>query len=446
MLGFGWLTLRQAQEALENGRLEEAQRLLGRPEAQGHKGSSLLLNRVAQALVERGEQRLRHDDTAAAWKDLQQAERIGTTGPGAARLRQALTRVGLAQARKLLDAGEPGRATEVIGQLQNGLTPQAEAQLMEEVAKGWALARDLAGRGEIGRALETVERVRPMLPDAPAALERFRKDLEDRRSGFAAQLVQLHEAWATENWHEVVRLAEQILAVAPQHVEARKARARAWKALEPRLSSTASAPEELDPLRRFLLWVDGVGGFLVCMAPRVTFGQAAPDAFVDVPLLADVSRTHAAVRREADGYILEAVRSVQVNGQRTEKTLLHAGDRVTLGTCCQLQFRQPVPVSASARLDLVSGHRLPLAVDAVLLMADTLVIGPGEQAHIHVPELDHAVILFRNKDGLGVRYPGSLTVDGEPCRERGVLRPGSHVRAGDFTFALEPVRARMGRV
>ena len=111
-----------------------------------------------------------------------------------------------------------------------------------------------------------------------------------------------------------------------------------------------------------------------------------------------------------------------------------------------MRFRQPVPVSATARLDLVSGHRLPLAVDAVLLMADTLVMGPGTQAHVEVPDLERPVVLFRHKEGLGVRYPGSLMVDGEPCRERAVLGPASRVRADNFTFAVEPVGARMGRL
>jgi hypothetical protein len=285
-----------------------------------------------------------------------------------------------------------------------------------------------------------------MLADAPAALERFGKQLEQQRPSFGTLLVQLHEAWAQEHWRDVVRLAEQILAVAPLHVEARKAQARAWKAIEREPKVAARTPEETDPARRFLLWIDGIGGYLVCLASRVTFGQAAPDAFVDVPLLADVSRTHAALRRDAEGYLLEAVRSVRVNGQPVEKALLQPGDRIMLGSTCQMQFRQPVPVSATARLDLVSGHRLPLAVDAVLLMADTLILGPGSQAHVQVPDLEHPVVLFRHREGLGVRYAGSLTVDGEPCRERGMLRPASSVRADHFTFALEPVGARMGRV
>jgi hypothetical protein len=165
---------------------------------------------------------------------------------------------------------------------------------------------------------------------------------------------------------------------------------------------------------------------------------------VDVPLFADISRTHAALTRDSEGYLLEAVRAVQVNGQPTEKALLQPGDRITLGSCCQFQFRQPVPVSATARLDLVSGHRLPLTVDGVILMADTLVLGPGSQAHVTIPDLQQPVILFRQKGGLGVRCSGNLTVDGQSCRERGVLGPASQVRGDDFAFAVETLGAKIG--
>jgi hypothetical protein len=205
-----------------------------------------------------------------------------------------------------------------------------------------------------------------------------------------------------------------------------------------------SAVAEALPSRRFLLWIDGAGGYLVCLGSRITLGQAAPDAYVDVPLFADVSRTHAALTRDSEGYLLEAVRAVQVNGQPTEKALLQPGDRITLGSCCQFQFRQPVPVSATARLDLVSGHRLPLTVDGVILMADTLVLGPGSQAHVTIPDLQQVVILFRQKGGLGVRCDGNLIVDGQTCRERAVLGPASQVRGDDFAFAVETLGAKIG--
>jgi len=194
--------------------------------------------------------------------------------------------------------------------------------------------------------------------------------------------------------------------------------------------------------QQFLLWVDGVGGYLVCLGNRVTFGQAVPENCVDVALFADISRLHAVLTRDSEGYLFESFRAARVNGQAVDKTLLRSGDRVTLGTCCQFQFRQPVPVSASARIDLVSGHRLWLAVDAVLLMADTLVLGSGTQVHVALPEAQTSVILFRQKDGIGVRYAGNLLVNGKSCRERCTLEPGATVAGDDFSLTLEPVEVK----
>jgi hypothetical protein len=444
MLGIGWVTLRQAEEALQHGRLEEAHRLLAQPEAIGHKGSSPLLRQLAQGFVNRGHQRLRHDDALAAWNDLLLAEKIGATGTGAARLRQELTRCSLTEARKLLEAGEPGQAIEALAALPGGSGRPADVQLLEEAAKGWNLARDLAGRGEFALALETIDRIRPLLGRQPAALEQLRTELGARRQPFAALLVQLHEAVDQQRWRDVVALAEQMLDLAPHHTEARKARARAWKAIEPAAPPAAAVPEEGGGGRRFVLWIDGIGGYLVCLGGRVTLGQATPDGSVDVPVLADLSRSHAILTRDAEGYLLEAIRPLRVNDRPTEKALLQPGDRITLGASCQFQFRQPVPVSATARLDLVSGHRMPLAVSAVLLMADTLVMGPGEHVHVAMPDLRQPVVLFRQRDGLGIRYNGSFQVDGQTCRERGDLGPAVRVTGDDFAFAVEAIGAKMG--
>jgi FHA domain len=189
----------------------------------------------------------------------------------------------------------------------------------------------------------------------------------------------------------------------------------------------------------FHLWIDGIGGYLVCTNNRVTLGQAVPDATVDVPLLADVSRLHATVTRDGDAYLLHALRATRVNGKVVETALLHHGNRLTLGGSCQLEFNQPVPVSTSARLDLVSGHRLRLAVDAVLLMADTLVLGPGHQVHVCMPDLKHPVILFRQGQSLGVRTAGSWAINGQSVRDRGLVEIGARVVGEDFSFALEAI-------
>jgi hypothetical protein len=193
------------------------------------------------------------------------------------------------------------------------------------------------------------------------------------------------------------------------------------------------------------LWIDGVGGYLVCLENRVTIGQATPDAFVDIPLYADVSRLHATLTRDSEGYLIEASRALQVNGRPAERALLQNGDRITLGQSCQLQIRQPVPVSASARLEITSGHRLQLAVDGVLLMADTLVLGPDANAHVQMPDLAQPIVLFRQKDGLGVRHAGSFQLDGHRCKDRGTLAATSTLSGDDFALAVEPLGTRMGR-
>ena len=98
---------------------------------------------------------------------------------------------------------------------------------------------------------------------------------------------------------------------------------------------------EEEPVRRFWLWVDGVGGYLVCLDSRITIGQAVQDATVDVPLLADVCRLHATLTRDTEGYLIEAFHGVRINGRPVTRSSLQTGDCVSLGASCQVQFRQP---------------------------------------------------------------------------------------------------------
>src|SRR5262249_22115599 len=435
------------QEALKNGRLEEAHRLLGQSAAQGHQRSWDLLHQVALGFVQRGERHLSQNDAEAAWNDLLLAEQVGLADDSAAvRLPQILSRKALDELQAILQAGDPGRAVTFAELLRNRSVRQSDLDILESAAKEWLQARDLADRGEFNMALLKVERLRRQAPHL-TALERFQQELNRRRDNCVALLVQLHEAVDKSHWRKVVELADQVLAVAPQQTQARKAKAQAWKVIEPStvgvkpdgtampVERLAVPPKASDRLERFMLWIDGVGGFLVCLNNRVTLGQATPDAAVDIAFYADLSRLHANLTRDGGNYLVEAVRPLRVNGQATEKAVLEPGDRITLGGACQMKFCQPVPVSATARLDLTSGHRLGLAVDASVLMADTLVLGPGSQVHIAIQDLPHSAVLFRQKDSLGIRYPGTFTIDGQKCQERGTLARNSKVIIDDCTFA-----------
>jgi hypothetical protein len=441
-----WLTLRQAEEALHGGRLEEAGRLLQRGTLRGHKRAGVLLASLGRAYLDRAGQHLRRQDWRAACDDLNEAEKLGWHTEAALRLREAVQDLACQEIEQALQAGQPQRVLELVETLRNKQMMTAKTSLLEEAARDWHLADQLAARGDFGAALAALERI--PAGEVPPVVA-FRQRLQRHQQEVADLVVRLHRALEKQQWREAIALADRILAQAPEHALARSARSKAWKAVEPpttiapqfhpQPAGSAEPWDELD--RRLLLWIDGVGAYLICLADRVSLGQAATLADVDIPLLADVSRLHAYLSRDAEGYLLEALRPARVNQHGIQKAVLSDGDRITLGHTCQLTFRKPLPLSGTARLELASGHRLPLALDGVILMAEACLLGPEGKAHVVIPELTRPVVLHRRPGGLGVQAPGEIVVNGQTCRERSDLPLPATVCGGEFRFAIEPVQA-----
>ncbi|MBA4188359.1 MAG: hypothetical protein C0467_10180 [Planctomycetaceae bacterium] len=477
-----WVTLRQAQEAVNNNRPEDAHRLIEPLVAMGHRKASRLARSVVAAYLARAAKSLDLHHHDAAWRDLIAAESLNTGEAAVANLRQSLTRLGLVQAHSALEAGDPLRTVAVVGRLRDRGVRHPDLAQLEAVAQDWGMAAELADRGEFLRAAALLDKIEPRLPCPPTGFAAFRAEVELRHTRFRAAVSRLYDAAEAKRWRDALGIAEEVLAAAPDHREAKALRGKAWLAAFPhdnvgehdgdgvelRVDRRDSSPRRDSPTlpypvaapaasqsqsppvpaaalpKRFLLWVDGVGGYLVCLSNRVTFGQATADGPVDVPLFADVSRLHAELARDGEGYVVESGKGVLVNGKSSTRSLLAAGDRVTLGATCQFLFHRPVLVSGTARLELTSGHRLPVAVDGVLLMANEVMLGPGPNAHIVMPDLPAAVSIYRSKDGLGVRVPsGQFRIDDRPCHDRAALPLPSVVSADGFTFAVEPVTGRL---
>jgi hypothetical protein len=190
---------------------------------------------------------------------------------------------------------------------------------------------------------------------------------------------------------------------------------------------------------RFLLWVDAVGGFLVCTSDEIVIGQPAPGGEVDVPIRGDLSRRHAVLHRDGEGYLLEPVREVQVNRKPISRTVsLNDGDLLLLGESVQLRFKRPHPLSQTARLEPVSYHRTQPATDGVLLMAESCILGPGSANHVVCPAWTHDVVLYRQGNAIGCRSPKDFKIDGADYRQRGLLGDRSQVAGADFSFSVEP--------
>jgi hypothetical protein len=197
----------------------------------------------------------------------------------------------------------------------------------------------------------------------------------------------------------------------------------------------------IQPGERFMLWVDGVGGFWVCLADVVTLGQPVPERVADVPILGDLAGRHARIRRDGEGYLVESIRAVCVDGRPVAGVApLVDGSCLELGARVRLAFRRPHALSATARLDFLSAHRTAPPADAVLLMADSCVLGPAAHCHVVCRDWPQEVVLYRQDDGLYCRAGATIQIDGRACGNRGPVTLASRVAGEGFSMTLEKIR------
>jgi hypothetical protein len=192
---------------------------------------------------------------------------------------------------------------------------------------------------------------------------------------------------------------------------------------------------------RFMLWIDAVGGYWVCLGDKITLGQPDARGTADVPILGDLSSRHAAILRDGEGYLVQAFREVRVNGRLVQDIgWLGDGTRMQLGGSVRLLFRRPHPLSATARLEFLSRHRTQPSADAVLLMADTCVLGPKPHCHVLCRDWTHEVILYRRQGELFCRTDGRFDVDGILGSGDRQISRNSRVEGDGFSFNLEAIQ------
>ncbi|MEK6238133.1 MAG: FHA domain-containing protein [Planctomycetales bacterium] len=203
-------------------------------------------------------------------------------------------------------------------------------------------------------------------------------------------------------------------------------------------SSVGPAPAPDRVGRRFVLWIDGVGGFLVCLDNEITLGQPDPHRQADVAICGDLSPRHAIIRRDGEGYVIKSGKPVAVDNRRfLEGTNLHDGCEVDLGADVRFRFRQPHALSASACLEPISSHQTQPTTDGVLLMAESLVLGPLSSSHVACSGWSEDVVLYQHAGELYCRSGAPLEIDGAGPTQRGRVSLDSRVSSEDFAFSLE---------
>ncbi len=194
--------------------------------------------------------------------------------------------------------------------------------------------------------------------------------------------------------------------------------------------------------RRRILWVDGVGGYLLVDRDEVSIGQAIVDSSADIGIVGDLRRRAGAVLRSGGDYLLQPLQSTQLNGQAVERAqLLKHDDRIQFGDRVQLRFTQPHPLSATARLDLIGPGRFEPYVDAVLLLAESCLIGPQAGCHVHCPHWSEAhqapLALVRRQRDWFFNAREEVLVHGLPQRGLIPVTTGLRLHGADFSLSIE---------
>lgn len=469
------LKIRDARRALEAGRPDEASELLQRESIREFLPAKRLSQEVATQLVDRAQQRLVAGESSAGWQDLNLAAQLGGREEQLSELRQAYTDRSLERIRHFLACGETALASQQIKKLEQRRLGGDQRRIWKLVVELISRARGLAREGEATIAAESLERARTLLPDPKDSIAgqiaQRQGELREQAVQIGQLSTQLHEAVSQEAWNTVLSLAETLLELAPEHRSARQARRLAWKAvgldatgarrqspptamfvggrrgdklsLQTTRNGARSAQmdtktTERQPGKRQVAWIDGVGGYLICLDDEVTIGQPSAPPSVDIPILADLSRRHASLRRDGESYVLTPIHRVSVDGSRlTGPTVLSNGALIEVGDTVRIRFRQPHALSATAVLSLESPHRTEPAVDGIVLMSDSCILGPQGHSHVCCRDWTDELVFFRRGDGLTFRTSATVEVDGQPADPQALLPGNCRLEAENFAMSLE---------
>lgn len=202
------------------------------------------------------------------------------------------------------------------------------------------------------------------------------------------------------------------------------------------MESARTSEESPDWPDALLWWIDAVGGYLTFLQPTVRIGHIG-ERSNDVAILGDLSSRHAEIQRADQGHLLIAHSETTVNDRPGSRFLLKDGDHLRMRTV-EWIYRQPVRWSTTARLSLMSQHRLPRGLDGIVLLGRTCLLGPGTDAHLPT-DWDTKVYLTWGAGGYWVRGDEPLTVDGRIESGWTRLGPRSEVEGPWGSFRWRPV-------
>lgn len=190
---------------------------------------------------------------------------------------------------------------------------------------------------------------------------------------------------------------------------------------------------------RYMLWIDGVGAWQLCLGSEFLIGgPTSESSAADICLMANLSRKHATLQRIGEDWFIHPHQSTVVAGRSISgPTLLRTGDAICLAERVRLGFRIPSVLSGSALIDFESHHRPAHTVNGIILMTDSVLLGPRKDHHVCCSDWPEMVVIYRQDGQLKCRSKAALTMNGERVRDSLALNDGTIVSGEEFRFRIE---------
>ena len=463
--------LNAAVEHVERGKLLET--FLGRR----------LARKLTQALIQRSETAASAGNLALAWKDLASANKIASTKDAQIVAKQTnnLVELTIEASESLLSQGKLNHALQMIDQLSKPEVSNAQSDQIRQTIGILQKAENLAAAGEFDQSIEQLQNAKKIMPDL--------EFVESRISAYRLLETQLDELTTELNatvlkrqWVDVNQCCQKILAIAPKHEIALDAQRHCLNQIKRKTNSGIRAtqvPDSLSPndatssfyqfansspgtpgspqasqdwqadrtiykTNSFILWIDGVGGYLVCVGDVNTIGQAIANSQVSIPIAGDLRRRHARIETSHGQHLLQDLGGgVKVDGADLNRTVELKNEQIIeLDGGVRLRYTQSHPLSKSARLDFLSRHRTHPWSDAVLLAGQSIVLGPNRDNQVFCPFWKSDLILFQRKSKWFCRSKAPFEIDGVKVEKEGEIQFNSRIEGVDFSMTLEPLESR----
>ena len=202
--------LREAQVALEQGRLEEAAQIVGQPQFKPYLPVQQLLVQVSEQLARRALERAATGDFAGGWRDLDEARQLAGETADWQRLQQAVADVAVGEVVQHLAASDfPGAASRLEA-LDKRKMAGVALQTLREVTKRLESARKLSQRGKFAEAEEQLAAAAALRPDLKL-IDDKRQVCRERAERSRMLNEQLHAAIAAADWTKVAALRERAI-------------------------------------------------------------------------------------------------------------------------------------------------------------------------------------------------------------------------------------------